>query len=52
MADEFSSISNDTLRNIESLRSSMKDISSSTAKTSKALKDQDSFLASLMAYFE
>jgi hypothetical protein len=51
MADEFSSISNDTLRNIESLRSSMKDISSSTTKTSKALKDQDSFLAAFESNF-
>lgn len=45
MADEFKGISNETLRNIEALKSSMKEISSATNKTNKALQEQGLLIA-------
>jgi hypothetical protein len=51
MADEFKGIGNETLRNVEALKSAMKDIASSTNKTNKSLQEQESLLADYASSF-
>jgi hypothetical protein len=51
MADEFKGIGNEALRNVEALKSAMKDIASSTSKTNKALQDQEFLIADYASSF-
>jgi len=51
MADEFKGISNETLRNIELLKSSMRDIASSTSKANKSLQNQSLLVADYASNF-
>jgi hypothetical protein len=45
MAEEFKGINNETLRQVQSVASSMKDIETATRSANRSLEKQGSFLA-------
>ena len=51
MADEFKGIGNETLRNVESIKSSMEDIAKATSRTNTLLYQNDQLLASYKKQF-
>jgi len=51
MADEFKGIGNESLRNVESIKSSMEDIAKATSRTNTLLGQTDQLLSSYRAQF-
>jgi len=52
MADEFKGIGNESLRNVEALKSSMQEITSATKQANKSLKSQNTLLAAYQNNFD
>ena len=51
MAEEFKGLNKETLKNVESIKSSMLDIAKATASANKSLQDTDAYLTAYQSSY-